>query len=92
MNAKKHVKVSISGKVQGVWFRASTREQAQKLGLDGFVRNEDDGSVYAEFEGAPSAVEAILAWCRKGPLHARVDRVSSREGDVENFTGFEIRR
>lgn len=89
---KKHVKVTISGKVQGVWFRASTRDQARGLGLSGFVRNEDDGSVYAEFEGPAAAVDAMLRWCHEGPSHARVDRVVVQEGDVADFSGFQIQR
>lgn len=89
---KKHVKVTISGKVQGVWFRASTRDQARGLGLSGFVRNEDDGSVYAEFEGPAAAVDAMLRWCHEGPAHARVDRVVVQEGDVADFSGFQIQR
>lgn len=89
---KKHVKVNIFGKVQGVWFRASTRDQAHSLGLNGFVRNEDDGSVYAEFEGPAAAVDAMLQWRLEGPAHARVDRVVVEEGDVADFSGFQIQR
>lgn len=89
---KKHVEVSIFGKVQGVWFRASTRDQARSLGLSGFVRNEDDGSVYAEFEGPEAAVDAMLRWCQEGPAHARVDRVVIRDGEGAGFSGFQIQR
>lgn len=92
MQERKHVKVSIRGKVQGVWFRASTRDQAQKLGVAGFVRNEEDGSVYAELEGAPPVIDAMLNWCREGPPHARVDGVEVEEGAVQDFSGFEIHR
>lgn len=89
---KKHVKVTVFGKVQGVWFRASTRDQAQSLGLSGFVRNEDDGSVYAEFEGPEAAVDAMIRWCREGPVHARVDRVVVQDGEVAHYSGFQIQR
>lgn len=89
---KKHVNVTIYGKVQGVWFRASTRDQALLLGLDGFVRNQADGSVYAEFEGPETVLNTMINWCHEGPPHACVDRVIVREGELANFTGFHIQR
>ncbi|MBM3509794.1 MAG: acylphosphatase [Alphaproteobacteria bacterium] len=70
------VRVRITGKVQGVWFRAWTREQAQALGLDGWVRNLSDGSVEALFAGPPAAVERALAACHRGPPAARVAQVT----------------
>ena len=70
------VRVRISGKVQGVWFRAWTREQAQALGLDGWVRNLSDGSVEALFAGPAEAVERALAACHRGPSAARVAAVT----------------
>jgi acylphosphatase len=84
--------VRITGKVQGVFFRQSAREQARRLGLTGFVRNDPDGSVYAEIAGAPEATQAFIAWCHKGPAHARVDAVHVQPSDPKiSFDGFEIR-
>jgi len=69
------VRLSISGRVQGIWYRASTRETAESLGLSGWVRNLVDGRVEAVAEGDAKAVEQLLAWCRKGPPGARVDEI-----------------
>ena len=66
------VAARITGRVQGVWFRGWVREQAHRLGLTGWVRNEPDGSVAALFVGPETAVAAMLALCREGPPHARV--------------------
>ncbi len=68
-------KVVIHGIVQGVFFRASTRDEAIRIGVGGWVRNLSDGTVQALFEGEKKKVEEILAWCHKGPPGARVDKV-----------------
>jgi len=65
--------VIVSGRVQGVWFRASTRDMALGHALSGWVRNLPDGDVEAVFEGPRSRVEQAVAWCRHGPSGARVD-------------------
>lgn len=88
----KHYKLRIKGRVQGVWYRASTRRQAQELGLGGFVRNEPDGSVYAEAEGEERALQAFVSWCREGPDRAQVEEVIVEEGPLKGFTAFEIQR
>jgi acylphosphatase len=88
----KHVSIRISGRVQGVFFRASTREQANILGIHGSVRNEEDGSVAIEAEGSDEAIERLIAWCRKGPKMAKVDHCDVKEGAVENLKGFVISR
>lgn len=67
--------VIVTGKVQGVWFRQATLEESTRLGLGGWVRNLASGQVEALFEGEPEAVEAMIAWCRRGPPLARVDDV-----------------
>ena len=69
------VRVVVTGRVQGVWFRDSCREQARSLRIAGFVRNRGDGAVEAEFEGPEAAVTRMVAWCREGPPRARVDDV-----------------
>jgi acylphosphatase len=69
-------RLAIRGRVQGVWYRGSMQEEARKRHVAGWVRNEADGSVAAEVEGEPSAVEAIVAWARSGPPGAHVDEVA----------------
>jgi acylphosphatase len=82
----RRVRVIVTGRVQGVWFRDSCREQARTLGVSGFVRNRGDGAVEGEFEGPSPAVGRLVAWCRQGPPRARVDDVQVTElepiGDV----------
>jgi acylphosphatase len=84
------VDVTVTGLVQGVFFRAEAQRQAQRLGVAGWVRNEPDGSVAARFEGEPDAVDAMVAWCREGPRHARVDGVDVRRCEPTGATGFEV--
>ncbi|HLV60087.1 MAG TPA: acylphosphatase, partial [Fredinandcohnia sp.] len=69
------VELTIRGRVQGVWYRASARAAAEERGIVGWVRNCDDGSVQAVAEGPRSALEDFVAWCHKGPPAARVDSV-----------------
>ena len=84
-------RVVISGRVQGVFFRDSTRREAQRLGVTGWVRNRDDGHVEAVFEGPRSAVESILAWCRSGPEVARVEGMQKhREEPTGEFSEFRV--
>jgi acylphosphatase len=80
----------IFGLVQGVGFRYHFSDQAQRLGVTGWVRNRRGGSVEALIAGAPEAVEALIAWARVGPAAAQVERVevSAAEGE---FAGFELR-
>lgn len=75
----RHVRVTVHGHVQGVWFRASTRDVAGEHGVTGWVRNDPAGTVTAELHGPAEAVEAVLAFVRTGPPHARVDRVEVEE-------------
>jgi acylphosphatase len=84
--------VIIEGMVQGVFFRAATREEAIRTGVGGWVRNLSDGTVQALFEGEKKKVEAIIAWCHKGPPGARVSTVQIFwEPYQEEFKYFEIR-
>jgi acylphosphatase len=69
------VRVVVSGRVQGVFFRDSCREQARALGVGGWLSNRADGTVEGEFEGPGAAVDRLVAWCREGPARARVDAV-----------------
>ncbi|MSP49303.1 MAG: acylphosphatase [Alphaproteobacteria bacterium] len=75
MNDRVVVRVRIEGRVQGVWYRGWTVEEAARLGLDGWVRNRADGSVEAVFAGPREAVDAMVAACHRGPPSAWVERV-----------------
>ncbi len=75
----KRVRLRVRGRVQGVWYRASTRAKAEELGLRGWVRNRRDGSVEAEAEGPDAAVDALVAWCGEGPPLAEVTSVEVEE-------------
>jgi acylphosphatase len=86
-----HYDIRVSGKVQGVFFRAGARAEANRLGLHGFVRNDEDGSVRAEAEGDRQNLDEFLAWCRQGPPHAQVDRVDASAGEVRGYQGFHVR-
>jgi acylphosphatase len=72
-------KVIVSGRVQGVWFRETCRTEAVARAVSGYVRNLEDGTVEAVFEGSRGAVEEMVAWCRLGPTNARVVSVVSSE-------------
>jgi acylphosphatase len=87
----KHVSIRVKGKVQGVFFRASTVSAAQQFGVKGFVQNEPDGSVYIEAEGEDENVQQFIAWCQKGPPRAIVNDVEVLFGKWENFSSFSIR-
>lgn len=89
---KKHVKLTIIGKVQGVWYRASTERKAKAFGVCGFVKNQPNGNVYAEAEGTDDQVSQLISWCKKGPPLARVEQVLVEEGQVVGFDDFEVRR
>jgi acylphosphatase len=85
------VRVLVTGLVQGVWFRESCRGEAMAAGVAGWVRNRADGAVEAVFEGPPAAVRRVVAWCRRGPPRARVDRVETSEETVVGEAGFRVR-
>ncbi len=81
----------ISGRVQGVAFRHYTRNQAEKVGVDGWVRNLPDGRVEAVFEGDAEQVEHMVRWCRNGPPSAHVENVEVKEETPQgNLAGFDI--
>ena len=82
------VRVRIMGRVQGVWFRGWTVDQARRLGLAGWVRNRHAGSVEALFVGAADRVDAMLALCREGPPAARVDTIEAEPAQGMVGTGF----
>lgn len=84
--------ISVQGRVQGVAYRANAQRVAQALSLNGFVRNQPDGSVYLEAEGSAEALDRLLAWCRQGPPAAIVSNVSFVENPPAGYMGFTIRR
>jgi acylphosphatase len=84
--------VFISGKVQGVYYRANTRDAASEKGVEGWVRNLDDGRVEAVFEGEEDAVKAMVEWCHKGSRRAEVKDVEVEWDEATGeFDGFDIR-
>lgn len=85
------VTMTVTGRVQGVGFRYSLRTEADRLGVDGWVRNRRDGSVEAFLSGDPDDVESVIAWAHDGPAGARIDDVDIVEGTERAASGFEIR-
>jgi len=89
--AKARLHIEVYGIVHGVFFRSTTEEKAFSLGLTGWVKNRRDGSVEILAEGEKEALESLLAWCRKGPPTARVDRLEhSWEDFKEEFNSFSV--
>lgn len=84
--------VSVSGNVQGVYFRATTRDRARKVGVDGWVRNLGDGRVEAVFEGPEEDATELVDFCHEGSDAARVDDVEVTYKDPQGEDGFRIRR
>ncbi len=87
------VRLLIGGRVQGVGYRYSACAEARRLGLDGWVRNMDDGRVELEAEGNEESLEDFLAWCRRGPSFAVVRNVDivARETGEKRYSGFNVR-
>ena len=87
----KHIDISVSGKVQGVFFRATAKEEAEKLDITGYARNMSDGTVYIEAEGEDEKLELFTEWCKSGPAHAEVKDISAEEShEVKGFKAFDI--
>jgi acylphosphatase len=84
----KAVRAVVHGRVQGVFFRDSTQREASARGVAGWVRNRDDGTVEAVFEGEPGAVDRLVEACRRGPGHAEVARVEVGDEEPEGLEGF----
>jgi len=88
----KHLDIRVRGKVQGVFFRATTKAVADQLGVKGSVLNEADGSVFIEAEGDNFALEMLLEFCHKGSDRAEVEKVEVTESQVKNYRNFEVIR
>jgi acylphosphatase len=83
--------VTVSGRVQGVFFRDSCREEATAAGVAGWVRNTPDGGLEAVFEGDEDAVDRLVEWCRSGPSAAEVDSVEVADEEPQGESGFSVR-
>ncbi len=88
---KKHVSLTLIGRVQGVGFRYSAVQKAQEHNIKGFVKNQPDGSVYIEAEGEETDLEHFMYWCEKGPSSARVNHVSKQEKPIQNYPSFSVK-
>ncbi len=86
----KHINIKVTGKVQGVFFRASTKAVADQMGVKGLVRNEKDGSVYIEAEGEETFLDMFVEWCNEGPDKSAVELVEVSEGEFKNYRNFEV--
>jgi acylphosphatase len=84
-------RVTVQGRVQGVFFRDSVRRRAQSHGVAGWVTNRTDGAVEAVFEGKPDDVQRLVDYAKTGPRQAEVDNVDVREEEPEGLRGFEVR-
>lgn len=81
----------VRGRVQGVWYRASAQKEAERLGLTGWVRNCDDGSVEIHAEGDEGTLEQFINWCHQGPALAKVTEVERHWVPSENHTSFSVK-
>ena len=84
-------KIIVKGKVQGVFYRSSTQAKAKELNLNGWVKNEEDGSVVIEAEGEEQKLEKLIEWCKQGPGAAVVNDVEYQEIEPKGINGFEVR-
>ncbi len=85
-----HLDIVVTGKVQGVRFRETTKYVADQAGIKGFIRNEPDGSVYIEAEAARWELDAFMEWCGDGPDRARVESCTFKAGELKHFKDFVI--
>ncbi|CAN5749463.1 acylphosphatase [soil metagenome] len=83
--------VTVSGRVQGVFFRSSLQEEAERRGVSGWAENTSEGDVRAALEGPTESVDAVIEWCRRGPSAADVNSVDVREGAPSGEAGFTTR-
>jgi acylphosphatase len=86
----KHLNIIVSGKVQGVSYRVSTKAVADQLSIRGLIANQSDGSVYIEAEADEWNMQLFLDWCHEGPQGSVVTSVESHEADLKNYRNFEV--
>ena len=89
---KKLLELKVYGRVQGVYYRYSCAKKALELGINGYVKNQDDGSVFIEAEGTGSLLDEFLVWCYSGPPLASVQRIEMVELPIKNYSGFNIKK
>lgn len=89
---KKHLKITVYGKVHGVFYRATTKLVADQLGVKGFVQNQEDNTVFIEAEAAPFILEQFLDWCKTGPERAEVEKIEYQESELKNYRNFDIKK
>lgn len=85
-----HLNIFITGVVQGVFFRLTTKAVADQLGVKGIVKNLPDGRVYVEAEGKPVQLTLFLEWCAEGPEKAKVENIDTHKGELKNYRNFEV--
>jgi acylphosphatase len=88
----KHYNITVTGKVQGVFYRAFTQKEAKRLSIVGFVRNQSNGDVYIEAEGEDKSLQEFFSWCKTGSPKSLVKAVNVQEGDLKKFVEFKIDR
>jgi acylphosphatase len=88
----RHYNITVKGKVQGVAYRFNAQAQATRFDLNGFVKNLPNGDVYIEAEGEEDNINQFISWCQTGPRLAEVEEVIAEEGDIKQFTSFELKR
>jgi len=86
----KHIKIRITGKVQGVGFRFTTKVVADQMGVRGMIKNEKDGSVYIEAEADEMLLDVFLEWCNEGPDRSQIENVEVTAGELKNYRNFEV--
>ena len=86
------ISITVSGKVQGVYYRQSTKEKAQELGITGIVRNLPNGGVHIVASGTADQLNKLIAWCKQGPPRAVVNEVQVEEIEPTGFIGFTVQR
>jgi acylphosphatase len=86
----KALKIIVSGRVQGVFYRASTKAVADQMGIKGIVKNLKDGTVYIEAEGDDFFINEFIEWCKYGPDDARIDDISIEDIEVKNYRNFDV--
>lgn len=86
----KRIRLHITGRVQGVFYRKSAQEEASKLQLSGWIRNLNNGMVLAEAQGNPARLKQFMQWCHKGPARAEVTRVDTQSIPLQDESGFRI--
>ncbi len=89
---KKHLNLIISGKIKNVGFRFMAMQAAYKYGVFGFARRKRDGKIYIEAEGEDENMENFVDWCKVGPIGAEVKEIDIEDGEVQEFTAFDVKK